>query len=101
MIRLGAWFAILAIAPGFSTAQVTSTPDQSASCRRFAQAFYDWYVPLLQKQSNGPTSDIALRRKAEMFGPNLLRALKLDSAAQARAKGELVGIDFDPFVGGQ
>ena len=36
-----------------------------------------------------------------MFNPALLQALKLDSEAAARAKGEIVGIDFDPFVGGQ
>jgi hypothetical protein len=32
---------------------------------------------------------------------NLFKALKADSDAQAQAKGELVGIDFDPFVGSQ
>ena len=101
MIRLGTWCAILAAAPCFAFAQVASTPDQSASCRRFARAFYNWYVPLIAKPSNGPASDIALRRKAEVFEPALLQELKLDSEARARAKGELVGIDFDPFVGGQ
>jgi hypothetical protein len=101
VIRLGICFAILTIAPGFSNAQVASTQDESASCRRFAQAFYDWYVPFTQRQSNGSASDIALRRKADIFEPELLRALKLDSEAQARAKGDLVGIDFDPFVGSQ
>jgi hypothetical protein len=28
-------------------------------------------------------------------------ALRIDSEAQARAKGELVGLDFDPFLGSQ
>jgi hypothetical protein len=48
-----------------------------------------------------PASDIALRRKAIVFSPQLLRALRIDSEAQARAKGELVGLDFDPFLGSQ
>jgi hypothetical protein len=36
-----------------------------------------------------------------MFAPTLLRALKADAKAQSQANGELVGLDFDPFVGGQ
>lgn len=101
MIRVAVWLAILTIASDFLKAQVTSTPDKTASCRQFAQAFYDWYVPLTQRRMNGPASDVALRRKADMFDPDLVRALKLDSEAQARAKSDLVGIDFDPFVGSQ
>jgi hypothetical protein len=87
--------ALLATASRCAVAQVSTHPDESSSCRRFTQAFYDWYVPLTQKW------EIALQRKADMFNPDLLRALKIDSQAQARAKGELVGIDFDPFVGSQ
>jgi len=30
-----------------------------------------------------------------------LHALRIDSEAQARAKGELVGLDFDQFLGSQ
>jgi len=82
-------------------AQVASEPQDSSPCRRFVQQFYDWYVPLIQKARNGPTSDVALQRKPEAFNPGLLRALKLDSEASARAKGDIVGLDFDPFVGGQ
>ena len=50
---------------------------------------------------DGRTADIAVQRKAGLFNPDLVRALKIDSEAQSRAKGELVGIDFDPFVGSQ
>jgi len=44
---------------------------------------------------------VALRRKPEVFHPDLLHALKIDSEAAARATGDIVGLDFDPFVGGQ
>lgn len=76
-------------------------PQDRSSCRRFVQQFYDWYVPLAQATMNGPASDSALQHKAEVFNPDLLRALKVDSEASAHAKGEIVGIDFDPFVGSQ
>ena len=36
-----------------------------------------------------------------MLSSNLLRALKDDSDAQAKASGEIVGLDFDPFLNTQ
>ena len=69
------------------------------SCREFAQSFYDWYVPATQ--APGASAEIVTQRKAALLSPSLLRALSADFAAQARAKGELVGLDFDPFVGSQ
>ncbi len=95
------YFAILAMTSTSAAQQPPARPDDSASCRRFTQAFYDWYVPYLQKELKVPASDIALERKPEVFSPELLRALKEDSAAQARVKEEIVGLDFDPFVGSQ
>jgi len=81
---------------------LVSTPSQDVqSCRQFTRDFYDWYVPYTQKQLNGRVSDVAIKRKPEVFSASLLQALKADSEAQARVKGYIVGIDFDPFVGGQ
>jgi hypothetical protein len=80
--------------------QEASGPED-ASCLRFAQTFYDWYVPWTQKRMDRPASDMALRYRPEVFNSDLLRALKIDSEASARANGEIVGLDFDPFVGGQ
>ena len=82
-------------------AQTSAGPQHIPSCRSFAQGFYTWYVPLTQKDTNRPAFYVALRSKAAVFSPELLRALRNDSKAQARANGDLVGIDFDPFVGGQ
>lgn len=78
-----------------------SAQGQVGSCRRFVQEFYDWYVPITQKETGGPASDTALQVKRDAFSPQLFRALKTDSEAQARAKGEIVGLDFDPFVNSQ
>jgi len=33
--------------------------------------------------------------------PKLLQALRADDEAQAKAQGEIVGLDFDPFAGSQ
>jgi hypothetical protein len=43
-------------------------------------------------------ADTAIQRKATVFDAILLQALKVDFAAQRSSK-EIVGIDFDPFVG--
>jgi hypothetical protein len=83
-----------------ATAQRTEQPDAS-SCRRFAQQFYDWYAPLTQKEAATPSWDVALEQKSELFSAQLVKLLKADSLARSKAQGELVGLDFDPFVGGQ
>jgi hypothetical protein len=81
-----------------ASGQISAGPRESASCRRFVQEFYDWYIPFTQTEAGGRPSDIALRQRASLFNPDLLRALKSDSEAQARSK-ELVGLDLDPFAG--
>lgn len=101
ILYFGGWFAVSLFLPACAAAQVAPVPQDSSSCRRFVQQFYDWYVPLTQKTMKGPASDSALQHKAEVFNPDLLRALKVDSEATAHAKGEIVGLDFDPFVGSQ
>lgn len=71
------------------------------SCREFVAHFYAWYVPFTQKNLDFPAFKTAITKKAEEFAPELLRALQEDLAAQTRARGEIVGIDFDPLVGSQ
>jgi hypothetical protein len=74
------------------------------SCRKFAQDFYDWYVPLTQNVSPNTAAATARKIRAhepEVLSPSLLEALQADDEAQEQAKGELVGLDFDPFVGDQ
>jgi len=99
-IRKLACYFIVGVASLSATAQKSGPPQENSPCRRFVQEFYDWYVPFTQKNMNGPTFDTALKRKPTVFSPTLLRALKADSEAQARAQ-EIVGIDFDPFVSSQ
>jgi len=83
-----------------ATAQTSSEPVLD-SCQTFAQQFYDRYVPLTQKQLKTPAWNLALRRKPAVFSTQLFQALSADSAAQSKARGTIVGIDFDPFLGTQ
>ena len=71
------------------------------TCERVVADFYGWYVPLTQKELKEPSFDIAIREKQSVFTPALLLALRADAKARSKAIGEIVGIDFDPFVGGQ
>lgn len=93
------WFALIISAS--SLAQQSQKSQATLNCQRFTQEFFDWYTPFTQNDSDGPALDIAIKDKAGVFSPELLRALRGDAEAQARTPGEIVGIDFDPFVGSQ
>jgi hypothetical protein len=93
--------AILVITTGCANSPTGARSDETEACRQFVQAFYDWYVPLTQAQTNGTPWGLAVQSKADMFDPGLVRALKADSDAKAQAKGDLIGLDFDPFEGSQ
>jgi hypothetical protein len=69
-------------------------PDIQKSCRNFVQSFYDWYV-------KRPESSRALKYRSSAFSPELFRRLKEDDEAQAKVPGDIVGMDFDPFLNGQ
>lgn len=61
------------------------------TCRSFVQSFYKWYV----------TKDVAdsrYKERASAFSPQLLKQLDDDYAASQRNSGEIVGLDFDPFL---
>ena len=65
------------------------------------QQFYDWYVPqTLRKTSERPFNSTT-KYKSSFFSPELLRALREDSDAQAKVSDDIVGIDFDPFLSSQ
>ena len=71
------------------------------SAQRAVQRFYDWYVPR-QEHAGGPdTWMVALTRGPLQVDPELVRWFRIDSTAQARAKGEIDGIDWDPFLASQ
>ncbi len=79
--------------------QTKPAESQSESARKFVQTFYDWYAPGASKAADENKSFDWKMRESD-FDPTLLRALKEDADAQAKAK-EIVGIDFDPFLSSQ
>jgi len=104
--------SFIVLATSSSLAGQTETPQQpkdlQQSCLAFVQEFYDWYVPAwLTRNLESPAtfkrwenSRDPLRSRSQLFSPELVRRLKEDHAAQARVKGDIVGLDFDPFIGG-
>jgi hypothetical protein len=80
---------------------VSSLGAQEMSAHDFVQEFYNWYVPVALRHNAVSAWDIALKDRSSVFSPELLRALKEDSVARAKAVGDIVGLDFDPFLSSQ
>ena len=98
--RLLACLLLFTLVPHFGYGQTKSSDTPPESARKFVQEFYDWYAPGVVKASErGKQFD--WRSRASDFDPALVRALKEDEEAQAKAKGDIVGIDFDPFLNSQ
>ena len=78
---------------------------REVSCRLFVQKFYDWYatpvVPGTNRKAAQLSFDDAIQLKPGLFSDVLLNLLQQDRDAQAKAKGEIVGLDFDPFDNSQ
>lgn len=66
------------------------------SARDFVQKFYNWYVA-----KGDDALRISLKQRSADLTPELARALKEDQAAQDKVEGEIVGLDFDPFLNSQ
>src|SRR5689334_6354600 len=67
----------------------------------FVQKFYNWYVPIALKTTKEPSSDLAIAKRGSLFDPPLLSALKADAEAARNSPGDIVGLDFDPFLNAQ
>lgn len=88
--------------PGLVCAQGRpSNHGEVESVRSFVNEFYQWYVPKTLEPHSGPAWDFALKYRSRVFSSELFRALKEDSDAQGKASGEIVGLDFDPFLNTQ
>jgi len=75
--------------------------SDSGGARDFVQSFYDWYVPISHRASSDRPAEIVLGERSSAFDSTLARELKEDSDAQSRANGDIVGLDFDPFLSAQ
>jgi hypothetical protein len=82
--------------------QAYATEDLSQkSLRNFVQGFYDWYAPKALRDNSGLAWDVAVKEKGCYFSKELALQLQEDSNAQAKAQGDIVGLDFDPFLNSQ
>lgn len=94
--------SLVLISPSPLRAQDNNNQAAVESLRGFVQNFYDWYVPkALKAKAPGPAWAIAVKDKKSAFTPQLSQALKDDSDAQDKSPGEIVGLDFDPFLNSQ
>jgi hypothetical protein len=82
-------------------AQAKHNVPGAGSVRAFVQTFYEWYAPRALGDSHEPAWNIALRTKGRYFSSELALRLHEDSDAQGKAEGEIVGLDFDPFLNTQ
>jgi hypothetical protein len=95
--------SFLAFSAQTVSCQTAGEQETEQSCRKFVQAFYDWYLskdPASGKLS-APSMDAVLKREADVLSPELYRSLKEDDDAQENCPGEICGLDFDPFLGSQ
>ncbi len=105
-----AYAAFSADASGAGGAAEAKSPEVSAkstianntkSCRDFVQKFYDWYVVQMNRKSGPVSLDQIWTIKASAFSTELAKRLKEDSAASAKVKDDIVGLDFDPILATQ
>jgi type II secretory pathway pseudopilin PulG len=78
-----------------------NTLDEKASCKSFAQSFYDWYVKAGSKDSVASALEIAIKKRPNDFSPLLRTGLKADIDASAKSRDGVVGLDFDPILASQ
>lgn len=71
------------------------------SVRKVVQRFYDWYVPRAAKPRGRDMVMTAAAHGPIAFDTELVRWLRIDSTARARAKDEVDGLDGDPYLNAQ
>ncbi|HLW83486.1 MAG TPA: hypothetical protein VKS20_15720 [Candidatus Acidoferrales bacterium] len=80
--------------------QSKASVELQKSAQVFVQGFYDWYMPIAQKNNSRPAFNVVLENKPHLLSPGLFRALEKDSEAATKSS-DLVGLDFDPFLNSQ
>src|SRR5438046_203437 len=74
---------------------------EADSGRAAVQHFYDWYVPRAANSRGRDMLMVAAVNGPLRFDHELVRWLRIDSIAQARATGEIDGLDGDPYLNAQ
>lgn len=93
--------ALICLGAGSLRGQTSPPVNQADSVRRAVQRFYDWYVPRAANARGRDRVMEAAVRGPLSFDTELVRWLRTDSTARARAKGEIDGLDGDPYLNAQ
>lgn len=100
-LAISVFFCSVTASISCSQSGVASGAGQEVQACKFVQSFLDWYVPN-SRAAKGAADWIAmLKSRQTSFQSPLWQALREDSEAQAKSKGEIVGVDFDPFLNSQ
>lgn len=70
--------------------------DMNKPCRKFVETFYLAHSPFPGGQV--PALESTLKDDRGVFSSDLFLQLSEDSEAQRKAGGDIVGLDFDPFL---
>ena len=89
----------LCIAQGLGAQSATNATRDSVA--RAVQHFYDWYLPRFAKPGKRDVMMLAATHGPLPFDAVLVHWLRVDSTARARAKGEVDGLDGDPYLNAQ
>jgi len=89
--------ALLLLAGSAVSAAPPAQGDAKSRAQTFARSFYDWYTEAGQERN----VEVVLLLKKDVLTPELYEALKADAEVTSKAEGELVGLDFDPFLNAQ
>lgn len=95
-----AWLFLALTVPCRVLSQSKPSVATERSAQAFVQGFYDWYIPIAQKNNSRPAFNVVLKDRAYFLSPKLFLALEKDSEASAKST-DLVGLDFDPFLNSQ
>jgi hypothetical protein len=83
------------------SAQETSSVQDS--CQSYVQDFYNWYVAGLNSDAYMEKRDAtwvrAVKIRKSAFSAELAGAIEEDGKEQAKHRGKMVGLSFDPFFG--
>jgi hypothetical protein len=95
--------AFIVLALSFLSAPTAwADPAGQKQAVAFVKKFYDWYVPIaLKPDLKEDSSNVAIAKRGALFDAPLLKALKEDAEAARKSPGDIVGLDFDPFLNSQ
>jgi hypothetical protein len=89
--------AVLAI----GSLRAQSPSDSTERARVAVQQFYEWYLPREAKPDGRDMVMVAATKGPLVFDKEMVRWLRIDSLARARAKDDIDGLDGDPYLNAQ